>query len=229
MGGTLIARKLREMNVPALRGGTWNGDRVTAVIKNEKYAGNVLLQKKYVKDYLTKYLVLNHGELPQYYAENTHPAIIDNETFDKAQVVMEARKRFYKSKDTSKNQYPFSGIIWCGNCGRNYTRKVNSGKALWQCSTYLKKGKRACYAKQIPEEVLYSVSEEVLGLDVFDEETFGRRIKKISVPQFNHLMFIFQDGHMAERIWEDRSRAESWTAEKREEARKRSLERRKGK
>lgn len=72
---TLIAKKLREMGDQRLRGGVWNSERVADIIKKEKYTGNALLQKKYVKDHLTKTLVWNRGILPKYYAENTHPPI----------------------------------------------------------------------------------------------------------------------------------------------------------
>lgn len=88
MGGMLIAKKLREMDVKKLRGGVWNSERVIDIIKNEKYVGNALLQKKYVKDHLSKKLVKNKGNLSQYYAEDTHTAIIDIGTFQKAQEIM---------------------------------------------------------------------------------------------------------------------------------------------
>lgn len=52
------------------------------ILKNEKYLGNALLQKKYTADHLTKRLVRNHGELAQYYVEGTHDAIIDTDTYE---------------------------------------------------------------------------------------------------------------------------------------------------
>lgn len=210
MGGSLIAKKLREMKMPAFYGGIWNADCVTEVIKNEKYTGNALLQKHYVKDHLSKLLISNRGALTKYYAEGTHPAIIDMAMFDKAQVIMESRRKRYKTMDNSNNLYSFSGLIRCESCGKNYKRRVAFGKALWQCSTYLKKGKAACHAKQIPEETLHAICMEVLGQGVFDPEVFKMEISEIKVPEFNHLVFVFRDGHMVEKVWKDRSRSESW-------------------
>lgn len=219
MGGSSIAKKLKEMNIPKLRNGEWRSERVIDILKNEKYAGNALLQKKYVVDHLTKKLVWNKGTLPMYFAEDTHPAIIDTETFEKAQAVMEQRLRLYGAKSYTRNLYPFSGIIECGYCGKRYKRKVRGGKAAWQCSTFLQEGKAACHAKQIPEHVLYTTSAEVLGLEEFNAKSFEKEIAEIRVPEFNKLVFVFRNGHTTEKVWQNRSRSEIWTDEMRQAAR----------
>ncbi|WP_418790902.1 recombinase family protein [Phosphitispora sp. TUW77] len=218
MGGSLIARKLREMKVPTVFGGKWDGERVAVIIKNEKYTGNALLQKKFVEDHLNKKEVRNKGQLPQYYAEGTHPAIIDTATFEKAQEIMGKRRLRFKTKDTSKNRYPFSSIIRCENCGKSYKRKFRDGKSVWQCSTYLEKGKASCHAKQIPEPMLYNISAEVLGRNEFDTGIFKEEITQILVPEFNRLVFVFSDGRTVEKVWQDKSRRESWTEEMRQRA-----------
>jgi len=215
MGGSAIAKKLKGLNVATVLNGNWDGERVMVILKNEKYTGNALLQKRYVVDHLTKKLIPNKGQLPQYFAESTHPSIIDMATFEKAQAVMEKRRGHFGTQRGSVNRYPFSGIIRCENCGRNYKRKVTVGKAAWQCSTFLQEGKAACHAKQIPEFVLFETSAEVLGLDEFDIDIFKERIVKIRVPEFNTLVFLFSDGHIEEKVWHDRSRRESWTIEMR--------------
>lgn len=212
MGGSLIAKKLREMGIPALRGGTWNAERVIALIKNEKYTGNALLQKKYVADHLTKKEVWNKGRLPQYYAEDTHPAIIDMETFEMAREIMERRRSHSKNKkDVTPPRYPLTGKIVCERCGKRYKRKKAVDKWHWQCSTFLQEGKAVCPAKQVPEETLMAVTAEVLGLTAFDEAVFADRIAEIQVPEANRLVFVFYDGQKVERTWADRSRADSWT------------------
>ena len=76
-----IAGWLREQRVPSYRDGMWMAKRVLELLKNEKYAGNALLQKKYVTDHLSKKEKRNFGELSRYYAEGTHPAIVSPETF----------------------------------------------------------------------------------------------------------------------------------------------------
>jgi site-specific DNA recombinase len=219
MGGGKIAEKLRNMNIPTVFNGEWNRGSVLSIIKNEKYTGNALLQKKYVVDHLTKKLVSNKGDLPKYFAEDTHPAIIDQETFDKAQAVLHKRHMLYGTKSSTRNRYPFSSIIRCGICGKRYKRKVRDGKSAWQCSTYLKEGKSACPAKQIPEDVLYTTSAEVLGQNDFDAESFEKKIEDILVPESNKLIFVFRDGQTVEKVWQYKSRRTSWTDEMRQIAR----------
>ena len=149
MGCTIIAKKLREMSLQRPRGGTWNSERVADIIKNEKYAGNALLQKKYVNDHLTQSSVRNNGMLPKYYVEDTHPPIIDTATYEKAQEVMAKRRKRYAGKK-EVGQYPFTSKIVCGKCGKNYKRKTNHGRISWNCSTFLKYGK----ATAIPSKSL---------------------------------------------------------------------------
>ncbi len=223
MGCPSIAKKLREMGVSRPRGGTWNSERVTEIIKNEKYAGNALLQKKYVEDHLTKALVRNKGMLPKYYAENTHPPIVDESTFQEAQGIMEKnRDRNARKKDPK--QYPFTSKIVCNKCGKNYKRKTARGRASWNCSTYLKYGKDSCHTKQIPEVILLSIAAEVLGLTEFDEMAFKRQVKEIQVPDFNVLMFVIHNGRMIHKEWKNKPRSESWSEEARQQAREKQLE-----
>lgn len=220
MGGGKIAQKLKVMKVDTENGGIWNSDRVLAIIKNEKYTGNALLQKKYVVDHLSKKLLKNKGNLPKYYAKSTHPAIIDQATFDRAQAVLQERRLKCSVKSGSGSRYPFSSIILCELCGKKYKRRSQKGKAAWFCSTYLKEGKSACPSKQIPEPVLYSLCNQVLGLDEFDAVIFQRNVSKILVTEPNKVTFVFHAGHQVEKEWQHFSRSESWTDEMREAARK---------
>lgn len=226
MGGEKIARKLREQGVPRFFGGSWRDERVIEIIKNEKYTGNALLQKKFVVDHLTKKEVWNKGQLKQYLAEGTHPAIIDAETFKKANAIMEQRRLAFRSDHEPQTQYPFTGIIRCGYCGRNFQRKASKGKYSWVCSTFQKQGKTYCPSKQIPEPTLIKTAAEVLGMDGFDENLFAQLITEIRVPEANRIEFVFKDGHAVEKNWRDRSRAESWTDEMREAVRQKTIARR---
>ena len=145
--------------------------------------------------------------------------IIDQETFDKAQAVLEKRHICCNIKSSTCNRYPFSGVILCGICGKKYKRKVIAGKAVWKCTTFLKEGKTACHSKQIPEPMLYAISAEVLGLNEFDADSFEKELAEILATEFNKLIFVFQDGHTTEKVWQYRSRSEIWTDEMRQAAR----------
>lgn len=105
----------------------------------------------------------------------------------------------------------------------NYQRKTTPYKHIWNCSNYLENGKKSCNAKQVPEETLYELSCDVLGIEEFNEDEFLIRVKSIRACDNNILIFILNNGTHEERKWEYKSRSESWTKEMREEARRRSL------
>ena len=218
VGIAQISRLMRENQVPSYRGGMWSPKRVLDMLKNEKYAGNALLQKRYVADHLTKIAKNNHGELPKYYAEGTHPAIVPPETFLRAQEQMEQnRLRNGIAKDAPMYS-AFTGMLICGNCGKRYHRKVSRTEIAWNCATYLKLGKKACYAKQIPEDILMEVTASALDTGEFDAELFRETVQEIRVPAFNRLVFVMKDGTKVEREWQDKSRSRSWTDEMRMQA-----------
>jgi DNA invertase Pin-like site-specific DNA recombinase len=223
LGCDRIAGKLRETGALTYRGRQWTAKRVLAILNNEKYSGNALLQKKYVADHLSKKLVYNGGTLPKYYVEGTHEPIIDPLTFQKAQEIMAERRENRNVKENPANNYPFSGLILCPRCGKNYRRVTYKGHAAWNCATFVQSGKNACPAKQIPEPILFSMTAEVLGLAEFDEEVFKAQIKQMRVPEASKVIYIFQDGREVEALWQDRSRKSSWDDEKKQQARERAL------
>lgn len=217
-----IARDLNVRGIHTFFGYEWDGNLVKAVIRNEKYTGNSLLQKSYINNHLEKKRLLNKGELPMYYAEGTHTGIIDADTFKKAKAVADARRDAY-SKRAPQSYSVFSGLIKCANCGKTYRKMTTRGKRAYNCATFINKGKKYCHGKRIPETVLIAETTAVLGLTEFDEDKVAERIEKIIVPQPNHLLFILKNGQTVERVWKDRSRAESWTAEMKESARQKAI------
>lgn len=215
MSGGKIAQKLKAMNIRTLFGGQWRHNGVLGIIKNEKYTGHALLQKRFVEDHLTKKLVQNNGQLQKYYAQESHPAIIDQVTFDKAQEILSKRRETSKNKNGSRNRYPFSGMIHCGICGSKYKRKDQKGKVSWYCSTFLEQGKAHCPSKQVPEKILYSLSNEVLGLTEFGAEVFKQNFDAILVPEPGKVVFALRDGRRVEKHWKHPPRRDSWSDEMR--------------
>ncbi|HEX3037801.1 MAG TPA: recombinase family protein [Oscillospiraceae bacterium] len=213
-----IAKKLSSMGIQKTFSGKWTAPRVMEILKNEKYTGNALLQKAFVADHLAKKKTRNHGELPMYYAEGTNEAIIDLETFERVQELIETKRMKNNSSKKTPARYPLTGKIVCMNCGNTYRRKVCRTRANWQCNTYLRSGRGDCPAKQIPEETLLVLTAKVLDLPQFDEEVFYQKISLIQVTGPNQLTFLFKDGHSEYREWRDRSRSESWNAEARKKA-----------
>lgn len=223
LGCNAIAKSLRERNVSTVFGGKWTGNRVMVLLKNEKYAGNAMLQKKYVADHITKKLVLNRGQLSRYYSTGTHPAIVDPVTFKQVQQKIEENRIKNNIAVKKPGVYTFTKKIQCAACGKSFRRVVYKGVPKWQCATYLREGKDACPAKQIPEAVLYTLATNVLGIEGFDAEAFDARVNRIEVVASNSVRFVMRDGHEVDMQWQDRSRSESWTEDMRTAARDRLL------
>lgn len=219
---TAIAKDLNNRSITRCLGGKWNSQRIRDLLSNEKYLGNALLQKKYRNNHLEKKLIHNDGQLPKYYAEGTHDAIVDEELFAKAQEILHdlAKRRETLKKPTL---CAFSGMIVCDNCGAKYKRTTSKGKHAWQCKTFLTQGKAFCPSQQIPEEELYRLATEVLKLDKFDEDILHSKIKNIRAKNNCTLTFDFADGKEVSKNWVPRTRKNSWTAEMRECARQRAL------
>ena len=223
-----IGRDLDARGYRGVLGGTWCADRMRNTLSNEKYLGNALLQKQYRNNHIEKKLLPNRGELPMYYAEGTHEPIIDQATFDKAQkrLKMLAQQTANRKKPTHS---AFTGLIHCGLCGNTYKRVTYRKKHYWNCTTFQTKGKSECAAKRIPEETLDALTCEVLGVTHFDPDTVRSKITAIRAENNNVVVFCMDDGSEIVKRWTDRSRAESWTPEMKEQARQRALQARRSK
>ena len=213
-----ISRDLNKRGIQPRLGGRWNSISIRALVSNEKLTGNALLQKRFVNNHLEKKIICNTGELPKYHVKNSHPAIIDDASFQQVQAVLAEMEK--KTKGRAKpRQSVFSGKIICGKCGNTFKRVTINGTPGWNCRTYQERGKTFCSARKIPEDILKSVCADVMGTDAYNENEFHAQIDHIEIPADNRLVFIFRDGHQAERIWTYRSRRESWTDEMKQKAR----------
>lgn len=140
-----ICKELMKRKIKSPSGGdNWWQSTVESILTNEKYKGDALLQKYYTKDYLTHKQVKNNGEIPQYYVEDHHEAIIDDETFERVQVEMAKRK---KAGKTYSGTGIFASKIRCGDCGANFGSKVwhsNSKykRTVFQCNKKFKNEKK---------------------------------------------------------------------------------------
>ena len=215
-GTNAIAQGLNEDGIPTRFGERWHPSVVGEILRNYTYTGNLLLQRTFVENHITKKNKINRGELPQYHVEEAHEAIIDIDTFNSVQAELERRTEKYGHAPKEQKRYPFTGLLICGNCGKNYRRKVTATQPVWICATYNTRGKKYCDSKQIPESTLSAITAEVATIE---------DIEKIVVFNGNRLEYHLADGSVIERTWADRSRSESWTEEMREEVRRRKLER----
>ncbi|GAE89374.1 site-specific recombinase [Acetivibrio straminisolvens JCM 21531] len=138
---------------------------VLGIIKNEKYIGDLVQGKTITVDPITHRRIDNRGEADMFYLEDAHPAIIDRDTWDKAQAILKRRNE-WRVKPTAKNgnkysrKHAFSCMIKCGFCGHNLSRRSHhSGtthqKWVWHCVSYTKKGKQYCpECKAVDEAII---------------------------------------------------------------------------
>jgi len=132
-----IAKHLVNQGIPSPSGKkVWQVSTVKSILTNEKYKGDALLQKRFTIDFLTKTTKVNEGEVPQYYVQNSHPAIIEPDEFDAVQIEMERRKKLGRPVSCHS---PFSAKIICGECGGFYGSKVWGSntkyrRTIWRCN-----------------------------------------------------------------------------------------------
>lgn len=213
-GDTLnsISKWLNRNGVLGVLGGKWNATRVRDLISNEKYTGNALLQKVYINNHIEKKRIQNNGELPQYYATETHPAIIDQATYDAAQNAL-ARISARHRPRTHIDHYVFSGMILCPACGKHFIRTLNHGRSRWVCPTFLREGIASCHSKKIPEEALMCVTSELFQWNHFDEALLRGVVDHITAIFPDQLVFYLKDGTERKGRWRFESRSKSWTPE----------------
>ena len=150
------AKLLTAEGIPSPGGKeAWSSSTVKSILTNEKYKGDALLQKVYTVDFLTKQKKVNEGEVPQYYVENNHQAIISPSVFEEAQHQMAAR---HSGKNRASSTGVFSGRIKCADCGGWYGSKVwhsNSKyrKTIWQCNHKFDGGEK-CTTPHLDEETI---------------------------------------------------------------------------
>jgi len=147
-----IAAEVTRSGIPTRDGKhRWQHTTVSYILRNERYAGDALLQKKYTTDTLPYQLKINHGERKQYFIPESHPPIIDRKTFEAAAELLNSRS----FKVEKRERYPLTMKIICGNCGTPFRRSVCSQKVYWVCRKHYK-SKDNCPVRQILEEKIYA-------------------------------------------------------------------------
>ena len=184
-GANRIARDLEKDRVPNWHGkAKWYESSIRKMLTNEKYMGDALLQKTYTVDFLNKKRAENTGQVPQYYVEDSHPAIIDKEMWEAVQLEIERRRDFARKYSIQKlecttEDNPFAGRVICGSCGHAYGRKVwNSTddrlrRIIWRCNgKYVVKGEKGCESKHIDDGVLYQAFVDVFNAMIENKAYF---------------------------------------------------------
>lgn len=216
-----IVDRLTEKGITTVNGKLFSTSAISRILRNITYTGNTLLQKTFIQDPISKKKKINKGELPQYFVENTHEAIVEMDTFQKVQEIFAYNKEAGKFPyNHTGKKYPFTKKVVCGRCGRHYTRQLwNTSKNGEKCPTWVCTGKKAekyrrCDSKNIPEAKLMEASAKVLGIPEFDEELFFDKVESITVQGVHELLFCLHDGTEVIQHWEHTAQKASWTPER---------------
>lgn len=225
-GMVAIANMLNRKGVKPLIKAKWCKNSVRNILTNISYTGDLILQKTYHENYMTKKTKFNKGELPQYYVEDHHEPIISHELFDKANEIIKKRASHYKlDKQTARKSYPFTHMIKCSCCGATYQHKTTKYNTYWICPTYNMQGRDKCKdSKQIVESKLYDAINVHFDWDEFKEKRFAQLVDHMVAKQGNIVELHMKNGNVEEIRWVDPKRSDSWTLDMREKARQKTNE-----
>jgi DNA invertase Pin-like site-specific DNA recombinase len=194
-----IAKYLTGQNIPTPAGKKiWPSNTVLSILTNEKYKGEALLQKAYTVNFLTKKRKINEGEVPQYYVEKSHPAIVSPEVFDLAQEEVRRRKGF---PSLHSSVGVFSSKLVCGECGSYYGSKVwhsndKYRRIIYQCNNKYKNGEK-CRTPHLDEQTIKELfvsainrlienkgeifdNFKIMDTQFFDTTALGAEMKSLS-------------------------------------------------
>ena len=153
---TGIAKELKclEIKTPSGKNNNWTTNNIISILTNEKYKGDALLQKTFTENYLDQTIVKNTGQVPQYYVENSHPAIIDKDMWELVQIEIKRRDNLgakYSSSDI------FASKLICSDCGGFYGKKkwhsnTKYERFVYQCNRKFHKGKDKCMTPNLMED-----------------------------------------------------------------------------
>ncbi|MBR0295610.1 MAG: recombinase family protein [Bacilli bacterium] len=190
----LIADFLERNNVKTVTGlERWTSSSIRRILRNEKYCGDVLIQKSYSENSVTKRRIINHGERQKYLFRDVIPPIVSRSDWLKAQEIMNEHKKIYHigQKNCHALQTHYTGFGYCPYCGSNYFRKFNRKVEMLYCSS----NKDRCTCKE-SESVYIEHLDKIIPI----------LIKKLKVnePELRkRLMQVFSDTNVDKSIKEE--------------------------
>ncbi len=167
----------------------WTTSNLQTILTDEKYVGDVLRQKTFRQDCISKKVIQNTGQLTKYLIQDHHEAIISHEVYDAVQVEM-ARRRAQvgstrKSAPTGlgrySGKYALSGLLFCGECGTTYRRVVwtqhGKKRPVWRCTSRLDYGKKYCHSSPtLDEQPLQEAILRAVNVAMSDHETLSAQL-----------------------------------------------------
>lgn len=160
----MIRDALNADGIPAKEGKPWRESTIRGILTNEKYCGDVLMQKTFKTDVMSGKIQKNTGQLPMYLIHNNHPGIVTRETFQKVQAEMArrsagkspSRKNASTGRSCYTSKYALSERLFCGECGTRYQRcswhRNDKLRVVWRCVSRVEYGTRYCHNSPTMDE-----------------------------------------------------------------------------
>ena len=194
----LAGKSVRDIRLALVAGGVrnavgttdWTTSNLRSILTNEKYCGDALLQKTFVKDCISKKSIPNTGQLAKVLIQNNHEAIISHEMFDAVQLELARRRaqdgRSRKSAPTGRGKfsgkYALSGLLFCAECGTAYRRVVwtqhGEKRAVWRCTSRLDYGRKYCLnSPTLDEEPLQQAILNAINSVMSDHSALAEQLR----------------------------------------------------
>ena len=194
----LAGKSVRDIRLALVAGGfrnavgttDWTTSNLRSILTNEKYCGDALLQKTFVKDCISKKSIPNTGQLAKVLIQNNHEAIISHEMFDAVQLELARHRaqdgRSRKSAPTGRGKfsgkYALSGLLFCGECGTAYRRVVwtqhGEKRAVWRCTSRLDYGRKYCLnSPTLDEEPLQQAILNAINSVMSDHSALAEQLR----------------------------------------------------
>lgn len=181
-----IGKWLEVQGIKTIKGNSrWSKSVIKSILENEKYKGDVLIQKSFTADLFSKKSVRNTGELPMYLIKNHHIPIIEPEVFDKVQY--ELKRRYNKTVNENSatrysSKYALTDIVVCGECEAKYKRvtwtSLGEKRVVWRCKSRLAYGKKLCKnSPTIDEADLHRAIVKSLNMMLKSKSTLNEMLK----------------------------------------------------
>jgi site-specific DNA recombinase len=210
-GTQKIADGLNSDKIPTKRGSHWTATTIRGILSNEKYTGDVLLQKTYTDENFKRHY--NRGEKDQYMIKDHHEAIISHEEFEAAQEILKQRgkeKGVIKGSSKYQKRYPFSGKIKCAECDSSFKRRIHgSGDRkyiAWCCTKHIKDAS-SCSMKFIREDAIHQAFVVMINKLIFGHKFILRPLLQ-SLKKTNYSDNITKIQEMGAKIKENTERVQ---------------------
>ncbi len=187
-----IGNYLEDKGYKTIKGrSNWSNRTITRILENEKYKGDVTMQKTFVPDFKSNEIKVNKGELPKYKVFDTHPAIIDEETFNKVQELRRIKSIKYNTQTGEDAKRPeFSQFIVCGYCGKRYYYKTVTADKPYSKEHFRFSSNRSrirCEGEVLSNIVFEPALLELINTIIRNKRNFSKDIEEITLKDEQYI------------------------------------------